>query len=432
MQYRGVMAAAFPALAAVLFFCGCAGPAAVVQAPATDAESCLADAQVLIETLEQTHPIFLDEPYPQAYVTAKEVLLRTVSEDCGEDGFRLAVSEYLNSLNDAHTGVQSASNGLTKRYAQIGCAAQGDNLVLLDEEGRLTGAHITAVGNVTTDAVFSVIDGYFPAENDTARDANHTKLAMNEGILTLAGCAFEKGKIDIMIEENGQTSHKSVGFSGTALLRQNYRANATAVFSKEDGVAVFDLNACKEDASFRTACRKLKSALNDGVTKVIVDVRDNPGGDSNVCKTLLKALGMDVPSYGVVIRYSPLAKEQRGYLKQSGSDVYAPSLDGAKPNGRVALCVLVNDGTFSSAGMLAVWTQDGGLGQIVGYPSANAPSSYGDILSCTLPNTGVSVVISHKQFLRPDENADQTTLVPDVFVPYGEDALPVALTLLNG
>jgi hypothetical protein len=44
----------------------------------------------------------------------------------------------------------------------------------------------------------------------------------------------------------------------------------------------------------------------------------------------------------------------------------------------------------------------------------------------------VSVVISHKQFLRPDENADQTTLVPDVFVPYGEDALPVALTLLNG
>jgi hypothetical protein len=39
--------------------------------------------------------------------------------------------------------------------------------------------------------------------------------------------------------------------------------------------------------------------------------------------------------------------------------------------------------------------------------------------------------MSHKQFQRPDANANQTTLTPDVFVPYGEDALEAALALLG-
>ena len=80
---------------------------------------------------------------------------------------------------------------------------------------------------------------------------------------------------------------------------------------------------------------------------------------------------------------------------------------------------------------MVVWVQDGKLGRVVGYPSANAPTSYGDILNYTLPRTGVEVVMSHKQFQRPDADANQTTLTPDVLVPYGEDALPAALALLG-
>ena len=446
MKFRRITETVLSALAAALFLCGCAGTATGTVVPAetadaaaspaitaaTDTDIYLSDANSLIETLEQTHPLFIDEPYPEKYLEAKQAFLQTASGTCDADTFKLAVSKYLNSLNDAHTAASGASKGLTGRYVQLRCAAQGDELFLLDEGGALTNAHVTTVCGVSAAAIYSVIDAYFSAENDTALDANHTKLALNQSILTLAGCVFEDDKADVTIEENGQTRQESVEFGSTALLRRGYSGRASATFETEDGIAVFDLNSCTDDGAFRAALRKLNAALGDGVTKVIIDVRDNPGGDSSVCATLLETLGMSVPTYGMLVRFSPLADEQRGYGQGSGAYVSEPSLDGAQKNDDISLCVLTNDGTFSSATMLAVWTQDGKLGTVVGYPSANAPSSYGDIIYYTLPETDISVTISHKKFLRPDANANQTTLEPDVLVPYGEDALPVAEALLNG
>ena len=52
--------------------------------------------------------------------------------------------------------------------------------------------------------------------------------------------------------------------------------------------------------------------MENGCTKVIIDVRGNPGGDSNACLRILEALGMREPYYGSVIRFSKEAKEQGG------------------------------------------------------------------------------------------------------------------------
>ncbi len=196
-------------------------------------------------------------------------------------------------------------------------------------------------------------------------------------------------------------------------------------------VFYIDFNECDTGKTLNAVCRQLKTALRAGISRVIVDARDNPGGNSNACEKILNTMGMRVPSYGVVRRNSPLAAKQRGYGKKDGVVEHSRSLDGAKQNPDVSLIVLVNDGTFSSATMLAVWVQDGKLGSVVGYPSANAPTSFGDILNYTLPRTGVEVIMSHKQFQRPDADANQTTLTPDVLVPYGEDALTTALALLG-
>lgn len=63
-------------------------------------------------------------------------------------------------------------------------------------------------------------------------------------------------------------------------------------------------------------------------------------------------------------------------------------------------------------------------------PSANSPSSYGDVLSFTLPNTQFQGGVSYKQFQRPDVTADQKTLVPDIETKLGEDILNTALDFL--
>jgi C-terminal processing protease CtpA/Prc len=60
----------------------------------------------------------------------------------------------------------------------------------------------------------------------------------------------------------------------------------------------------------------LKDSLKAGVTKVIIDVRNNPGGDSSACTQLLEAQGMKAPNYGTYIRYSALQKNS-GEQKQA-------------------------------------------------------------------------------------------------------------------
>lgn len=396
------------------------------------AEDCALDAADLVATLERTHPLFLAEPYPEAYLAARETFLASAPACQTQADLRLAVSLYLNSLNDGHTGVRRQSNAFSPSYAQLRVAALGSELFILDDNGRLTNEKITEVGGVPIGDIFSVVDAYFPAENQTAKDASHSKRMLNRDLLILAGAEVANDAITLTIDDGGQTRQQSVPFGEEPLLRVNYYSEEADVSCERMGdVFYIDFNECDTGKTLNAVCRQLKIALREGVSRVIVDARDNPGGNSNACEKILNTMGMRVPSYGVIRRNSPLASAQRGYGRKDGFVEHSRSLDGAKQNPDISLAVLVNDGTFSSATMLAVWVQDGKLGRVVGYPSANAPTSYGDILNYTLPRTGVEVIISHKQFQRPDASADQTTLTPDVFVPYGEDALQTALALLG-
>jgi hypothetical protein len=74
--------------------------------------------------------------------------------------------------------------------------------------------------------------------------------------------------------------------------------------------------------------------------------------------------------------------------------------------------------------------QDGGFGNVIGSPSRNAPSPFGDMSSFTLPYSGLVASVSHARFLRPDTTADQSTLWPDIIVDPA-DALDVAIEYLR-
>ena len=108
-----------------------------------------------------------------------------------------------------------------------------------------------------------------------------------------------------------------------------------------------------------------------------------------------------------------------------------PDRTTARKNENINLVVLTNVNTYSSATMLAVFVKDGGLGTVIGTPSSNAPSSYGDILYYTLPKSRIEVSISYKRFLRPDAEADPRIVMPDICAEYGEDILARAVEYLN-
>jgi hypothetical protein len=81
------------------------------------------------------------------------------------------------------------------------------------------------------------------------------------------------------------------------------------------------------------------------------------------------------------------------------------------------LIFITGNGTFSSAGDMVTIAYDNGLGMIVGEPMGQKPTSFGDILYFTLPNTGIEGSVSHKVFKRPKRSrSDEKTIYPDIFV----------------
>ena len=83
--------------------------------------------------------------------------------------------------------------------------------------------------------------------------------------------------------------------------------------------------------------------------------------------------------------------------------------------------------------MLSVWVSDGNLGTIVGRPSSNKPSSYGDIIYFQLGNSKLKGSVSHKKWIRPDITKDKESILnPDIYVDYGEDSLEKVLEKIRG
>lgn len=394
-------------------------------------EKIQADAKQLVSIVESTHPAFVLKEVPANYQSAKKEFLSAASSDMTVDNFDWLANQYLVSLGDGHTHTNSGIPTSGKRL-DIAWKANGRNLFLLDKNGRLTNQQVTEIDGIPVRKIFQTISQQFAAENDTAVQFNYSQYSLYQSVLLRAGVPCVSEQIPVTVKAGGKTSVKKVSFTN----KPNpyaYDSSGPFISCKVIGdVFYIDFNECDTGQELDKTVSQLIQALANGVTKVIIDVRNNPGGNSQACTTLLDAMKMKPPVYGGVICFSPLVKQQRPeYSRQDGYDTFPPDISAAKPYPSISLVVLTNETTFSSATMLGVFVQDGKLGKIIGAPSINSPNCFGDVLAFQLTNTHIRGQISFKQWIRPDVHADPKTLKPDIVSPDGEDSLQTALNYLK-
>ncbi len=374
------------------------------------ADEVQADREQCIRIVEETHPYFITVEDQSGYAAARERYAAATGGPMTAGEFQSATAEYLCFFGDGHTGVRWAE----EEYLNLPQTYADGRTWQLDENGeRLSG--VETIGGVAIEDIYAAIDRTFPAENEMAQERNRQKRITGRNLLTLAGAEIHDNAVTVMFSDGMEAEY-------------TFRQPASdASGSGEDGgtvnrwymdgdVLVVDFNMCNDDDEMKAIASELKAAVDGGCTKVIIDVRNNPGGSSNACTRLLNAMGMGAPQYDMLVRFSPLARQGRGYLRQSGEYRFSGSNGAVKRNENVHLAVLCDRVTFSSATMMCVYVRDGGHGVLIGEPSSNMPSAYGDILYFSLENSHVNACISHKQFIRPDEANTERMLVPDFWV----------------
>lgn len=384
------------------------------------------DANQLVSIIESTHPEFSLNDIQPGYPAAKKSFLAAASKKISYDDFAWLASAYLASLRDGHTFIdQTQSNEMLKGSYRM----TESGLFEADAGGNITDKKVTAIGGISINQIIATVSRYEVNENEAGALMNGTMWSTYRPILERAGVDCSKNTVSLTEQSGAQTISKEIPFQS----RNPYNVYDAAdiIDSRRIGDTLYiGLHDCRLGPDVDRTANSLKQAVASGVTRVIIDVRNNPGGASVVCERLLNAMGMRLPQYGMYARKSLLAVAQHGDPNYWNT-IVQPNPGTAQGNSHISLAVLTNEFTYSSANMLAVWVQDGKLGTVIGYPSANSPSAYGDVLSFQLKNSGIKGQVSYKRWLRPDTNADQRILHPDILVPVGGDALQTAINFLD-
>ena len=182
--------------------------------------------------------------------------------------------------------------------------------------------------------------------------------------------------------------------------------------------------------------------LEAGADKLIIDLRDNPGGDSSF-SDLMVAWFADRPfrfasSFRIKVSPEAIASNDRR-LEASGRDptsisgrfaqLYAgvrpgeivdfPVRDASPRSGRRfsgEVFVLINRNSYSNAVAVAATIQDYRFGRILGEETSDLATTYGAMETFALPATGLVVGFPKAHIIRPNGDTAARGVVPDIAI----------------
>ena len=198
----------------------------------------------------------------------------------------------------------------------------------------------------------------------------------------------------------------------------------SCVVDKENNYSVLTLESCDYDKDFREFLYNFfEDTTKADIDNVIVDLRNNGGGNSMVANEFILYLNYDdFRTPGGVYRLGP-------YMMNWNSSVEKiKHYDDMLFNGDVY--VLTSNRTFSSGTLFAEFIQDNGFGKVVGEPCGNMPDGYGDVAVFQTPNSILSFQLCTKYFERIVTSKSGEPLMPDIECP-ADEALNTVIEIIK-
>ncbi|HEX9984110.1 MAG TPA: S41 family peptidase [Thermoanaerobaculia bacterium] len=182
--------------------------------------------------------------------------------------------------------------------------------------------------------------------------------------------------------------------------------------------------------------------LAAGAGKLIVDVRNNPGGDNSFSDHLVAWFARRPFRFSDAFHLKVSPQTLAAYAPKEGEPYDGASLVGrmyaemsrrragetflfelpyvqpraaSRYEGRVY--VLVNRHSYSNSASMAAMVQDYGFATILGEETGDLPTTYASSVRFTLPRTGLSVTYPKSYFVRPNGDRSLRGVVPDLAIP---------------
>jgi hypothetical protein len=362
------------------------------------------DLDFVMKRLKERHPAFI-KTIPEAVNTQYEVEIDNLKDNVSVLDVWRSIARIFHKLGDGHTSVRY----YTTDY----------NILPYTFDGEL----ISAIDGISKEELYKTFSNQFSYELESYAEAVFNSIINTEEYLAFVGVNTSDG-VDITYTRNGEELVEHYDFVPTSQLAKNEDGKTTDSDSepfvsyeidKENKLGILNLQQCIYDDYYVETLEKFfRDVKDNNVYQIVVDLRDNGGGNSMVINEFFRYLDIDEFKVfgGVDVRYgSILYKSNSGFDKNK-------KINNLLFTGK--LYVLTSTNTFSSAMDFAVAVSDNKIGTIVGEIPGNMPSCYGDNLYFQTPNSKLSFSVSYKYFHRVDKSKDSEPLVPDYEVSADE------------
>ena len=399
------------------------------------------DAQQLVYAVRAAHPVFVLDKVTEKYETAEKEFLENAENAADKNDFELMTQKYMASLDDEHTmpcpdfdnDKDSALANIRRYRLDLYCNYADGKLYIRNDDGTSSDSCITAVQGVDIEKIFRTVRAYYPFENRMSEEYYFRNMSLYRKILQLSGCDLtdESTEAEVVCSDRTFTAKFIDIYDG--YYSDDYVKPENLQVKLVNDILYIDSNSfMKKDEKYAAAVKEIQNYSQNGVNKIILDLRGNGGGYMDFAKDVLRAFGTNLPYGESIIRHSSeewvtcikdlkTAAEDKTYTTNAGS------LNSAMVNPDIDLVVLCDINSFSASVITCAGIQDGKIGTVIGRSSHNSPSLYASVLWYTLPNTGIKVQISSGYLKRADENAPQDILIPDEEVGIYENALKYAV-----
>lgn len=428
------------------------------------------DLLLYVDMLKSTHPYFADSKHCSKLDKQTKRMYKECGNITNDIDFKVYIAKIGASLNDGHTTVPYWMT--FNRIFPVKFVLDGNSpaIVEISPEDRrdILGKEVESINGKSMEHILKVARPLVSADNDANFENTIKEFLMFAQFWPLIGMSDEV--MHLSFTDGTSADIRAIDKSNLriAQLQRDSAERVTAQRSvlfdytiyEEESICYLQFNQFADRltypqypqlARFDDFTRDMMTEMRErGIRTLVIDLQYNGGGNSQLGDVLLSWLypHRATKRYGVNIRVSELLYTYYPYYREftvngeslkvgstynymgfDHSKEYEVDYDAAQNpanhvfnfddelifNGNIIF--IQGKNSFSSSTLLLTMARDNGIGIIIGEPSGGKPNHYGDILYCMLPNTGAIATVSHKHFIRPNnEVKDYDHIMPDVTI----------------
>lgn len=406
------------------------------------------DLMALIYTINEVHPAMFSECSQSDLMGALNRTVSSLPDSLTVAELYRHAAPIVAMIGDGHTALKIPKEDIltkeTKRLPILGyinnrreliCQASLDSIIPV-------GANILRINGIDIDTMIDSMFTYISGERE------HFKWAsVSDDFHALHELLFKADRYEIEYEPWDSVTASVVTLPAVELSkipekqRRKRKPDYAYVADSVNNVAVMEFNRFNNpDRMTQFADSMFSELRRKRITNLIIDVRDNVGGNSDVGDVLLRYISKEPFTQfdKMLVKITPETIKLMGdrgnmvpglfFIETDADHLIKPrNEEEGHYNGNVYL--LTSNQTYSSASSFAWLFKVCGMGTVIGEETGGMSVAYGDVLTYTLPISKLSSIISYKRFwhYKADEN-DIHGAMPDVNVP-ADKAMTTALRL---